>query len=160
VAGRKDEQDIYREAVAALLGAEACETELRNFEDELQIVKICGVTIDLVSTMSYKELAVSLAAHMVDYEQVWMSQFVGLRSRLMERLSEKTVSGSLLVGDQAIPPGEFLEHVVHALNSGDAHRPTLGQKAALRRFISLLYRESHFDEMPTAKTFVRSSYKS
>jgi hypothetical protein len=53
VAGRKDEQDIYREAVAALLGAEACEAELRNFEGELQILKICGVTVDLVSTMSY-----------------------------------------------------------------------------------------------------------
>jgi hypothetical protein len=75
---------------------------------------------------------------MVDYEQVWMSQFVGLRSRLMELLSEQTVSGSLLVGDHAIPPGEFLEHVVQALNSGDAYRPTLGQKAALRRFVSLL----------------------
>jgi hypothetical protein len=48
----------------------------------------------------------------------------------------------LLVGNHAIPPGEFLELVVNGLNAGDTCRPTVGQKAALRRFISLLYGES------------------
>jgi hypothetical protein len=65
--------------------------------------------------MAYKELAVSLAARMVDYEQVWLSQSVMLRSRLMELFTEQTVSGSLLVGYHAIAPGKFLEYAVNGL---------------------------------------------
>jgi hypothetical protein len=136
-----EEHDAYQEAVATLLGAEVCEAEPLRFEDELHILKKRGVTADLVSAMAYKELAVSLAAHMVGYEHVWLSQFVRLRSRLMELFFEQTVSGSLLVGDHAIPPGKFLEHVVNGLNASYACRPTLGQEAALRRFISLLHGE-------------------
>jgi hypothetical protein len=134
--GRSDEQDVYREAVTALLGVEACDAESRKFEDELCVLKEHGVTTDLVSKMAHKELAVSLAAHMVEYERVWLSQFVSLRAGLMELFFEETVSESLLVGDHAIPPGEFLELVVNALNVSAACRPTVGQKAALRRFIS------------------------
>jgi hypothetical protein len=139
---RSVDKDLYQEAVAALLGAEARGTESRKFEDELHVLREYGVTVDLVSKMAYKELAVSLAAHMVEYEQVWLSQFVKLRARLAELFFEETVSGPLLVGNHAISPGEFLELVVNGLNAGDTCRPTLGQKAALRRFIPLVYGES------------------
>jgi hypothetical protein len=143
VDGRKDEQDIYREAVAALLGAEACDVESRKFEDELLVLKQRGVTADLVSKMAYKELAVYLAAHMIEYEQVWLSHFVWLRARLVELFFEETVSGSSLVGDQAASAGEFSEFVIKGLNVSDASRPTMGQRVALRRFVSSIYGERH-----------------
>jgi WD40 repeat protein len=134
-------ESVYREAVAALLGVDDRGTGTEKFETELNILKKRGVTAELVLEMDHAELAVSMAAHMVSYEQMWLSQFVRLRSRLMELLFEQTVSGSLLVGYHAIPPGKFLEHVVNGLNASDACRPTLGQEAALRRFLYLLHGE-------------------
>jgi hypothetical protein len=102
------------------------------------------VTVDLVPTMTYKEIAVSSAAHVVEYEHVGLSHFVRLRSRPMEPFFEWAVSVSLLVGDAAIPPGEFMELDINGLNASAAYRPTVGQKAAFHGFASLLYGESQF----------------
>jgi hypothetical protein len=80
--------------------------------------------------MTYKELAVALAAHMVEYEQVCLPQFVWLCTGLVELFFEETVSGSLFVGDHAVSASEFLEIVVKGLNASDASRPTIGQRVA------------------------------
>jgi hypothetical protein len=105
----------------------------------LKILKDRGVTADIVSKMAYKELAVSLAAHMVEYEQGRLSQFVKLRRCLMDTFSEVSVSGSLLVGDHAIPAEGFFELVVKDLTTRNVFRYMAGHEATLRRFIQLVY---------------------
>jgi hypothetical protein len=142
VDGRSDERDNYREAVTALLGVEACEAETRKFEDVLHILKEHGVTADLVSKMAYKELAVSLAAHMIEYEQVRLPQFVKLRRCLMDTFIEVPVSGSLLVGEHAITSDTFFELVVKDLTCSNIFRSMAGHEVTLRRFIQLVYGKS------------------
>jgi hypothetical protein len=93
--------------------------------------------------MEHGELAAFLAPFLILYEHARLAQYVRLPSRLMEHFFEHTVSGLFLVGDHAIPPGEFLGLVVNGLNASDECRPVVGQKAALRRFIFLHYGESH-----------------
>jgi hypothetical protein len=100
-----------------------------------------GVTAELVHAMDHAELAVSLAADTIVYEQLRLPQFVRIRSRLVETFIEETVPGSLLVGDHAIPAVEFLDLVVVGLKASDACPLTAGQKSTLHRFISMLYGE-------------------
>jgi hypothetical protein len=69
-------------------------------------------------------------------------QFVRIRSRLVETFIEGTVSGSLLVGDHAIPVVEFLDLVVVGVKASDACPLMAGQKSTLHRFISTLYGEN------------------
>jgi hypothetical protein len=140
--GRRDDQDVYREAVTALLGVEACEAETRKFEDELHIFKEYGVTADLVSKMAFKELAVSLAAHMVEYEPERLLQFVKIRHCLMETFIEVPVSGSLLVGEHAITSDTFFELVVKDLTNSNIFRSMAGHEVTLRRFIQIVYGKS------------------
>jgi hypothetical protein len=128
--GACDRQDVYRKAVTSLLDVKGCGAWAQDFATELKILRERGVTAERVFQMDHAELAVSMAAHKVSYEQVWLSQFVSLRSRLVDIFFEQTVSGSLLVGDHAMPRVEFLELVFKGLNANDAFRPTEGQKAA------------------------------
>jgi hypothetical protein len=140
--GRSDDLGIYQEAVAFLLSIHECGTALLRFGTELTILKDRGVTADIVSKMAFKELAVSLAAHMVEYEPERLLQFVKIRRCLMDTFIEIPVSGSLLVGDHAIPADTLFKLVVEGLTSCNVSRCMAGHEATLRRFIQVVYGKS------------------
>jgi hypothetical protein len=77
--GKRDDQDVYRETHASLLSLEDGEKGAQRFATELNILRERGGTAELVSRMDHTALAVSMAAHMVVYEQVRLPQFVKLR---------------------------------------------------------------------------------
>jgi hypothetical protein len=89
--------------------------------------------------MDHTQLAVSMAAHMVVYEQVRLPQFVKLRGCLVETFIELSISGLALVGDHAIPADEFFELVVDGLSKSNIFRSTAGYKSSLRRFLENVY---------------------
>jgi hypothetical protein len=137
--GRRDDQDVYRETLTFLLGVEDDETGAQGFATELNILRERGVTAELVSRMDHTELAVSMAAHMVVYEQVRLPQFVKLRGCLVETFIELSISGLALVGDHAIPADEFFELVVDGLSTSNIFRSIAGYKSSLRRFLENVY---------------------
>jgi hypothetical protein len=143
VGGQTNPKDIYREAGTLLLDIEMCGTGALGFGTQLTLLKERGVAADIVSKMAYEELAVSLAAHMVEYEQMRLPQFLKLRDCLVDMFLELSISGSVLVGDHAIPADEFFELVVDGLTSCSIFRSIAGHKATLRRFIDSVYGGNH-----------------
>jgi hypothetical protein len=137
----EDSEDVYREAVTFLLDVEVRGTGARRFATVLNLLKEHGVTAALVSKMRHDELAVSLAAYMVIYEELRLPLFVKLRRCLVDIFMELPVSGSLLVGEYAISADHFFELVVEGLTSSNVFWSMAGHKSTLRRFIHLVYGE-------------------
>jgi hypothetical protein len=79
VSGYSRSEDAYREAVIFLLDIEECGTGRETVSTALNTLRERRVTAQLVFRMDHTELAMSMAAHMVIYEQVRLPQFVKLR---------------------------------------------------------------------------------
>jgi hypothetical protein len=88
------------------------ELESTFLEQALNTLRERRVTAELPFRMDHTVLAVSMAAHMVIYEQVRLPQFVKFRRCLLDTFIDMPNNGSLLVGDHAIPSDKLFTLII------------------------------------------------
>jgi hypothetical protein len=140
VGGHSNSEGAYLEAVIFLLEVDECGTGAQRFSTALNTLRERSISAELVHMMDHTELAVSMAAHTVMYEQVRLPQFVKLRRCLLDTFIDVPVYGSLLVGDHAIPSDKLFNLIMNDLTSSNVSRSMAGHEVTLRRFIDLVHR--------------------